>query len=395
MTWASRGKTAVDGIGTSTISRKAEKPLGLLALDACRAALEDAGVKPEEVDGLVTYPDQPFLGAGNRDGEDLVTVNFLIDHGGLAKDIKWYSQISSGMIPSAFIEGVHALSSGTCNYVLVWRAMHLPQGTYGAWRSNRASGDTQFTAPFGAANPFQWHGLAYQRYMDTYGAKREHMATLVTNSRHNANLNEAAYFYTQPMSFDDYMNARMISDPLSLFDCDIPVEGCIALLLTTGDRATDLKQKPAYIAGFGQQATKRPSLTTYTMDDHMICGGSTTSKIWEMSGLGPKDIQAAQLYDGFSPSTYYWLEAAGFCGRGEAWQFVQDGRVALDGELPVNTFGGSLSEGRLHGMGHLAEAVRQVTGRAGPRQVANCSASIALDGSPMLRNAGILFTSEP
>ena len=216
MTWDSRGKTAVVGIGTSKLSRKADKPLGLLALDACRAATEDAGIAPSEVDGIVTYPDQPFLGAGNRDGEDLVTVNFLIDHGGLAKDLKWYSQISSGMIPSAFIEGVNALVAGTCNYVLVWRAMHLPAGTYGAWRSNRASGDTQFTAPFGAANPFQWHGLAYQRYMHRFGAKREHMAALVTNSRANANLNEQAFFHSQPMTFEDYMNARMISDPLRL-----------------------------------------------------------------------------------------------------------------------------------------------------------------------------------
>jgi acetyl-CoA acetyltransferase len=104
---------------------------------------------------------------------------------------------------------------------------------------------------------------------------------------------------------------------------------------------------------------------------------------------------AAQLYDGFSPSTYYWLEAAGFCGRGEAHSFIQDGRIELTGELPVNTFGGSLSEGRLHGMGHLAEAALQVTGRAGPRQVAGCEAACAIDGSPLLRGSGIVFTSSP
>jgi acetyl-CoA acetyltransferase len=116
--------------------------------------------------------------------------------------------------------------------------------------------------------------------------------------------------------------------------------------------------------------------------------------MWRRAGLGPEDVDVAQLYDGFSPSTYYWLEAAGFCPEGEAARFVQDGRIALGGELPVNTFGGSLSEGRLHGMGHIAEAVRQVTGRAGPRQVGGAEVAIALDGSPLMRGSGVVFTSE-
>jgi acetyl-CoA acetyltransferase len=197
------------------------------------------------------------------------------------------------------------------------------------------------------------------------------------------------------MSRDDYMNARMIADPLCLFDCDIPIEGCAALVLTTAERARDLSQPPAYIAGYGQHTAARPVLFTYTVDDYMVSGGSTARKLWSSSGLGPSDVNAAQLYDGFSPSTYYWLEAAGFCPQGEAFRFVQDGRIALEGELPVNTFGGSLSEGRLHGMGHLAEAVYQVSGRAGPRQIPGCTMSVAIDGSPMLRGSGIAFTSQP
>ena len=123
----------------------------------------------------------------------------------------------------------------------------------------------------------------------------------------------------------------------------------------------------------------------YSVDDYIECGQSLATKLWASSGLGPQDMDAAELYDGFSPSTIYWLEAAGFCGRGEAYQFIQDGRIALEGELPVNTFGGSLSEGRLHGMGHIAEAVFQVTGRAEKRQIPGAAAVCAIDGSPMLR----------
>jgi acetyl-CoA acetyltransferase len=395
MAWQGRGKTAVVGVGFSTITRNPQGHLGTLTIDACRAALDDAGLDPSEVDGLVTYPDAPFQGAGNRDGEDLVSVTYVIDHLKLAEDIRWYAQISQGMIPSAMIEGINALLAGACNYVLMWRALHLPVGTYGAWRSDRAAGDSQFTAPYGCASAFQWHALSYQRYLHRYGVTREAMAALVTNSRRNANLNEKAFFFTTPMSTEDYLNARMIADPLCLFDCDIPVEGCAALLLTTAERARDLRQKPAYVAGYGQHTAARPVLFTYTLDDYMVTGGSLAKKMWSSSGVQPKDVQAAQLYDGFSPSTYYWLEAAGFCPQGEAARFVQDGRVALDGELPVNTFGGSLSEGRLHGMGHLAEAVRQVSGRAGPRQIPDCSVAVAIDGSPMLRGSGVVFTSQP
>jgi acetyl-CoA acetyltransferase len=393
--WEARGRTAVVGVGFSTIARHVEQPLGRLALDACHAAVADAGLEPRDVDGVATYPDQPFRGAGNREGEDLVPAQYVINHLDPEIDVQWYAQISAGMIPSALIEAANALLAGACRYALVWRAMHVPRGTYGAWRDDRATGDSQFSAPYGFTGVFQVHAVAYRRYMERFGATREQMATVVTNSRRNANLNDKAHFYRVPMTRDDYLAARMIADPLCLFDCDIPVEGCAALVLTTAERARDLRQPPAYLASWGQNTVPRETPIVYTLDDYMACGASTAGKIYARAGLGPRDIRVAQLYDGFSPSVYYWLEAAGFCPEGEASRFVQDGRIALEGELPVNTFGGSLSEGRLHGMGHLAEAVFQVTGRAGPRQVEGARTAIALDGSPLLRGSGILFTSDP
>jgi len=299
------------------------------------------------------------------------------------------------MIASAIGEGVNALVSKVCNYVLIWRAMRKPPGEYGGWTEDAAAGDEQFTAPFGFTSIIQTHAVAYRRYLDCFGAKRESMSALATNSRRNAQLNPHAIFRDRPLTPQDYASARIIADPLCLFDCDVPVQGCAALVLTTAARARDLAHDPAYVLSYAQQTAHRPPMLypLYTLQDHIACGNSTAGKLWSRAGLGPGEVDVAELYDGFSPSTYYWLEAAGFCGEGEAHAFVQDGRIALDGELPVNTFGGSLSEGRLHGMGHIIEAARQVAKRAGARQVPDAEIAVAIDGSPMLRNAGLVLGS--
>lgn len=397
--WQGKGKTAIAGIGYSEISRRPQKPLGLLAVDACRAAILDAALSPEQIDGLATYPESPFAGAGNRDGEDVVTVAWMMNHLPLAPDLRWYAQIETGMIASPIIEAVNALIAGACEYVLVWRALHRPRprgiGGSGGGGAPRASGDAQFLAPYGASSIVQTHALAWQRYAHRYGATREALGALAINSRRNANLNPRAFFFKEPMTRDDYFNSRWIAEPLCLFDCDVPVDGCVALILTTAERARDLANPPAYIAGYGQNTASRRTLLYYTLDDYMAHGASLANKLWASAGLGPQEMDAAELYDGFNPSTLYWIEAAGFCPVGEGASFVQGGRIALEGELPVNTFGGSLSEGRMHGMGHIAEAVRQVTGRAEQRQISGASAVCAIDGSPMLRGSGIIVTRDP
>jgi len=392
--WQGRGKTAIVGIGFSELVRQSRRPLGLLALDACREAIADAGLSPQQIDGLATYPEAPFLGAGNRDGVDIVSVSWIINHLPLAPEVRWYAQLETGMIAAPVIEGAHALMAGACDYVLIWRAMHQPR-TYGAFSSSRAAGDAQFLAPWGCISVIQSHALAWRRYMHQYGATREHLCTLAVNSRRNANLNPRAFFYAKPMSREDYFAARPVAEPFCLFDCDVPVEGCVALVMTSAERGRDLRHPPAYLAGHGLNTVRRPPLLFYTLDDYVTCGQSLAGKLWSSAGLGPGDMDAAQLYDGFAPSALYWLEAAGFCKRGEAYAFIQDGRIALEGEMPVNTFGGSLSEGRLHGMGHIAEAVFQVTGRAERRQVAQAAAVCAIDGSPMLRGSGIVVTRDP
>ncbi|HLW71561.1 MAG TPA: hypothetical protein VKS22_13175 [Candidatus Binataceae bacterium] len=396
--WAGRGKTAIVGIGYSEITRRPQKPLGLLALDASRAAIADAGLEPAQIDGLATYPESPFAGAGNRDGEEVVSVMYLVNHLAPAPEIRWYAQIETGMIASPMIEAVNAIISDACDYVLVWRALHRPVVRATATRPSGApswAGEAQFLAPYGCNSIIQWHALAWQRYMHRYGATGEALAALALNSRRNANLNPRAFFYKEPMTREDYFASRWIAEPLRLYDCDVPVDGCVAMVVTSAERARDLRHPPAYIAGYGQNTAPRRALLHYALDDYMECGGSLARKLWASAGAGPREMDAAQLYDGFNPSTLYWLEAAGFCPRGEGEGFVQDGRIALAGELPVNTFGGSLSEGRMHGMGHIAEAVRQVTGRAEQRQIAGAELVCAIDGSPMLRGSGLVVAKHP
>jgi acetyl-CoA acetyltransferase len=393
VTWEGKGKVAVAGIGFSALSRRSEETLGKLAFDAANAALADAGLDAAQIDGLATY----IMGPAGREGVESVSADYVMKHFPVAPDIRWYAELSQGMIASAVMDGVNAIIAGMASYVLVWRAMHNPIGRpYTQVTARSAAGDSQFSLPYGQAAVYQWHAMAYQRYLHLANARREAMATLAVNQRRNANLNERAWFRDTPLSEEDYLNSRFIAEPLCLFDCDIPIEGCAAFILTSAERARDLRNPPAYIAACAQNtAANRRANISYILDDYMACGDTLAGQLWRDSGLGPADMDAAQLYDGFSPSTYYWLEAAGFCPRGEAHAFIQNGRIALEGELPLNTFGGSLSEGRLHGMGHLAEAALQVTGRAGQRQVRDCHACCAIDGSPLLRGSGIVFTSEP
>ena len=393
MSWEHKGKIAIAGVGFSPIERRSPTPLGNFAMTAAQNAVADCGLELSDIDGLATYPAAPFLGAVNRNGEDIITVKFFMSDPRLG-EVRWYSQPGEGMVISAMRDAVNALISGACHYALVWRAMYVPPGSYGSTAMKTAIGDAQFTAPYGCVSPLQWHAFVYRRYMETYGATRESMAALVLTSRQNANRNEHAVFSGRPLTHEEYMSARMIADPLCLFDCDTPVTACVATVLTTAERARDLRRPPAYVAAIGQQTANTAQFIYYTLHDYIKTGKPVADRLWADAGMGPADMAAAELYDGFAPSALYWLEAAGFCKRGEAHSFIQDGRIALGGQLPVNTFGGSLSQGRLHGMGHIAEAVLQVTDRAGVRQIPNAGAVAIFDGSPMLTGGGMIVTRD-
>jgi acetyl-CoA acetyltransferase len=347
-----------------------------------------------DIDGLSTYPELPATGHAEVDGVSIVSVNCMMAMLKLP-DLSWHMQVGSVNIGGAVQQAVNALLAGVCKYVVVWRAMHNPQGTYQNLPGAHATGAAQFTGPYGFGGPGQGMAVAYTRWLEKNNQNREKMATLAVTQRRHTQNNPDAYFYGTPLTREDYLSSRMVAHPFCLFDCDIPVQGAAAIVLTTADRAKDLKPAPAYIAGYGQRlhfevAGRIGSLSSY------MEGGSSSSKLtWERSGFTPKDVDVAQIYDGFSASVIYGLESYGFCKEGEALDFIQDGRMELDGELPMNTFGGSLGTGRIHGLWHIIEGALQASGRAGPRQVKDANVSFVGASAPIVTGTTFIFVGDP
>jgi acetyl-CoA acetyltransferase len=273
--------------------------------------------------------------------------------------------------------------------------MHNPGGKFGRYDQVEATGPDQFRAPYGLGTFVQWFAPAYSRYLALYGAKREHMAAFITNNRRNAALNPDSVFYDRPVSEEEYLESRMISEPLSLLDCDMAVDGAGAVIVTTADRAKDLKQRPAYVTGYGLSVVDWGRSPIWTLDDMEAGYDYLARSLWGSCGLSAKDVDQAHLYDGFSYLMYLGLEGFGFCKRGEAFEFIQDGRIALDGELPLTTSGGSLGMGRLHGTPQLIDAVRQLQGRCGPRQVEGVNVTLASSGMPLGASGAILLSRDP
>jgi acetyl-CoA acetyltransferase len=241
-------------------------------------------------------------------------------------------------------------------------------GGGGGGRSFKASGFMEWNLPFSAPSAAIWIAMYAQRHFHEYGTTREQLAWIALNARRNAELNPKG-IYRDPMSMDDYLAARMITTPFCLFDCDAPCDGATAVIVSRLDRAADLRKPPLRVEAVGSAIRGRPSwdqfddLSTMAMRD-------VGPQLWSRTDLKPSDVQLLEAYDGFSFITMAWIEALGFCGKGESGPFIEGGeRIARDGVLPLNTHGGQLSAGRLHGYGFLHEAAVQMWGEAGERQV--------------------------
>jgi acetyl-CoA acetyltransferase len=391
-----RHAAAVVGIGHSRVMRYDDVPLGQLTLEACRAAIADAGLKPADIDGVACAPLQPFDSEGSSyEGRDVVTTNFVLR--GLGLDARWAQDVT-GLAGQSFIEAVHAVESGACDYALVFRSLHSPRGSYGLTRKASAGGRrAQFSAPYGVFAPSQfapwWH-----EYRDRYGSgTREQMATFVVQERKHGLLYENGYWRQHKpveLTVEDYLSSPIVTTPMCVLDCDIPVQGCAAFVVTTADRAAGLPGPPAYVAGVSAPPLASAGrVAELTMEREREGGARVARELWRDSGLSPADVNVASLYDGFSIITMLWLEALGFCGEGEAFDFIAGGRIALDGQLPLNPSGGSLGAGRMHGAAHLVDSIQQVQGRAAARQVPGAQVSLTSIG-PASIGACILFTSE-
>src|SRR3954462_15572502 len=250
--WQNRCKIAVSGVGFSKVSRSAEIPLAAYALDAVKGAVADSGLQMADIDGLATYPELPATGHAEVDGISVVSVNCMMAMLKLP-NLTWHIQVGTTNIGGAVQQAVNALLAGVCKYAVVGRAMHTPRGTYQNLPSGMAAGATQFTAPYGFGGPGQGMAGAYTRRLERHNPNREKMATLAVTQRRHTQHNPHAYFHGTALSREDYLASRMVAYPFCLFDCDIPVQGAVAIVLTTAERARDLKPQPAYLAGYGER----------------------------------------------------------------------------------------------------------------------------------------------
>ena len=260
MTWEQRARAAIVGVGFSDITREPRGLVGLAA-DAARAAVADAGLAPGDVDGLATYPVATFPGATQAEGAETVGVATLQRALGL-RDLSWWCEVATGMIPSALREATQAVLAGACRHAVVWRAMRNPGRSYGRRPVLEAAGDNAFFFPYGALNAVHWHALKARRYLNEYGAGHDALADLVVTSRGNANRNDHAIFADRALTADEYQAARVIADPLNLYDCDVPVTGAVAVVVTRADRAAGLPHPPAYIGALASR--HRPSRSACT-----------------------------------------------------------------------------------------------------------------------------------
>ncbi|MEY2589509.1 MAG: hypothetical protein QOJ67_1493 [Acidimicrobiaceae bacterium] len=363
----------ISGIGQSDVGRRLHREPLDLTLDACLDAIDDAGLTRDDIDGIATYPgnqDSPpgFSGVGVTEVHDALRLNLNWFAGGLE---------APGQLGSV-VNACLAVASGLANHVLCFRTVwegtaqgsggRAGLGAGGGGGSHRFGGFMQWTLPYGAASAANWIAMMASRHFHEFGTTREQLAWIALNGRRNAALNPKGV-YRDPMSLDDYLGIRMISDPLCLYDCDVPADGSTAVIVSRADSAADLRRPPIAVEAVGTAIHGRPSwdqwddLTTMALRD-------AAAQLWTRTDLTPADVDVAELYDGFSFIALCWLEALGFCAKGEGGPFIDGGeRIARDGLLPLNTHGGQLSAGRLHGYGFLHEACAQLWGVAGERQV--------------------------
>ncbi|MFD9660023.1 lipid-transfer protein [Rhodococcus sp. NPDC059968] len=355
------GKAVIVGIGATDFSKDSGRSELRLAAEAVTAALEDAGLTPADVDGLTSF-------TMDTNTEAAVARSVGIP------DLKFFSRIhyGGGAACATVQQAAMAVATGVADVVVAYRAfnersgMRFGQVNFGLVQQVNSSGtDNAFSYPHGLSTPAAFVAMVAQRYMHEYGATSADFGRIAVTDRKHAATNPNAFFYGKPITLDDHQNSRFIAEPLHLLDCCQESDGGIAIVVTSPERAKDLKQKPAVIAAAAQgSGSDQYIMTSYYRPElaglpEMELVGR---QLWDQAGLGPQDMDLAVLYDHFTPYVLMQLEELGFCGRGEAKDFVADGAIDLDGSLPLNTHGGQLGEAYIHGMNGIAEGVRQIRG---------------------------------
>lgn len=358
-----KDKAAIVGIGQTEFSKRSNRTELRLAVEAVGAALEDCGLRATDVDGMSLYTME------NNPASEVI-------HNLGGGDLRFFSRIhyGGGAACGPIHQAAMAIASGSADVVVCYRAMNeRSEQRFGAGVQDRPNAprteDVHFGwyAPFGLLTPAAWVAMFAQRYLYTYGATTEDFGRIAVAARKHAATNPAAWFYERPISLDDHRNSRWIVEPMRLLDCCQESDGAVAVVVVSAERARDLKQKPALIRAAAQgMAADQRMMTSYYRDD--ITGipemGLVARQLFATAKIDPEDIQTAILYDHFTPFVLAQLEEFGFCKRGEAKDFIRDGRIEIGGALPINTHGGQLGEAYIHGMNGITEGVRQIRGTA-------------------------------
>jgi acetyl-CoA acetyltransferase/uncharacterized OB-fold protein len=381
-------KVALTGIGASEVGRRLMLPPLALTVQACERAVADAGLTMAVSDGLSTWP-----GAGptNAYSEGGVTAF----ESALGLKPVWYNGGGDTFGPAgSLIAAMLAVAGGLARHVLCFRTVW--ESTYGelvkAGRvqppSGRADGTAAFRTPFGSVSAAHTLAMNAQRHFHAYGTTRETLGWIALNQRANAALNPTA-IYRDPLTMDDYLKARTITTPFGLYDCDVPCDASVAVIVSAVDAARDLPHRPVRVEAVGTQILERLDWDQSTLTHEPQVLGQA-AHLWTRTTMRPSDVDVAQLYDGFTFNCLSWIEALGFCGIGEAKDFLDGGKnIARDGVLPLNTHGGQLSHGRTHGMGLVHEAVVQLRGDGGARQVSGARVAVVSSGG--LTPSGVLL----
>ena len=372
----------ITGAAQSEVARPSQRSALQLTADACLAAIADAGLSVAEIDGIATYPGKSAEGGGIAPVSPSEAAEVL----GITP--RWILASSEGFSHMAPIfNAVTAIACGLARHVVVFRTVAQASARRQARAStllsggrDRVEGNNAWTVPFGAVSPVNTFALYAQAYFDRYGADEAQLGAIAVTSRAHAALNPAA-IYREPITLDDYLASRVVSSPLRLYDCDAHVDGATALVLSHRDAAADLRNPPLHVEAMGMAVgglwTGRHEGDFTSLPAAHRAG----EMLWSRTDLTPDRIDCAQIYDGFSIFVWLWLEALGLVPSGEACRFTEGGsRIGLGGELPLNTGGGQLSAGRLHGYGHIHEACVQLWQRGGKRQVAGARNAIVSNG---------------
>jgi acetyl-CoA acetyltransferase/uncharacterized OB-fold protein len=378
-------RSAITGIGMSTIGRRLMVAPLSLTIEAAEKAVADAGLTFDDIDGLSTYPGLDMMGMGEG--------GVSVLEGALGLRPTW---INGGMDTfgpgGSVIAAMMAIATGMARHVLcfrtLWEATFQQLMKEGKTVPPMGARSSSWQQPFGATSAAHVLAQNASRHFHRYGTTRETLGWIALNQRANAALNPTA-IYRDPMTMDDYLSARTITTPFGLYDCDVPCDGAVAVIVSAADAAKDAPKKPVYFEAVGTQIIERLDWdqTTLTHEPQVL---GQSAHLWSRTSLRPSDVDVAELYDGFTFNCLSWLEGLGFCGIGEAKDFLDGGTaIARDGVIPLNTHGGQLSHGRTHGMGLIHEAVTQLRGEAGERQVADARVAVASSGG--LTPSGVML----